>query len=714
MRWNSLLYNLCFALNCLLLFLALFGTTLHLPAFLQLTGRMHPLTLHFPIVLLALAAVWETMVTTRENPLYRSTADALLLSAALSAALAALMGLFLAQEGGYQADTLLWHKWGGIAVSGIAFVWHAFRDAIRRSSAISRIMAVGGVACLLFAGHQGATMTHGEDYLWAPVAPAQAKPAVLLEDALVFEHLVRPILQAKCMGCHNTAKSKGELVMETEAQLLKGGKNGPLWDSTAAQLGLLLQRVHLPADEKEHMPPKGKPQLTDSEIQILYEWIKGGANFTQKIADLPENAPLRALAADRFKTVEDDHYAFDAAAEATVQKLNSEYRVVYPLAMHSPALGVDFFGAAAFKSEYLKDLQAVKTQVVSLNLNRMPVKDEDLATIALFSNLRKLNLSGTQITGATLGALKPLQALRKLSLSGTAVKAADLEVLQALPNLSALYVWNTAVSDAEFETLKQKLPKVHLESGFKGDTIVAKLNAAVIEGEEQLFTTQTKVKLKNYIRGAVMRYTMDGSVPDSLTSPISTGDSLTIDKTGLLSVKTFLPGWISSDVATRQFYKVGISPDSILLSLPPNPQYKGVGPRTLIDKKIGDTDFRSNKWLGFREGNLEALLFFHQPTLLSSVSLSGIVDIGSFIMPAQQIEVWGGPNKNQLVLLKKLNPQQPQALGAPAHRIGFQCDFAPRTVRVLKIVAKPVPKLPTWHPGKGERGWVFVDEFFLN
>ena len=234
------------------------------------------------------------------------------------------------------------------------------------------------------------------------------------------------------------------------------------------------------------MPPKGKPQLTDPEIEILYHWIKGGANFTKKILDLPEKDSLRVLAADRFKTVEADPYTFAAADEATVKKLNNEYRAVYPLAMKSPALGVEFFGAAAFKSDYLKDLQAVKTQIVSLNLNRMPIKDEDLKAIAVFSNLRKLNLSATQITGATLGELKTLRALRKLSLSGTAVKAADLEVLQALPQLSALYLWNTALSDADFEALKRKLPRVYLESGFKGDTVVAKLNAAVIEGEEEV------------------------------------------------------------------------------------------------------------------------------------------------------------------------------------------------------------------------------------
>jgi hypothetical protein len=26
----------------------------------------------------------------------------------------------------------------------------------------------------------------------------------------------------------------------------------------------------------------------------------------------------------------------------------------------------------------------------------------------------------------------------------------------------------------------------------------------------------------------------------------------------------------------------------------------------------------------------------------------------------------------------------------------------------------PVSKLPAWHPGKGDKGWVFTDEVFVN
>jgi hypothetical protein len=57
-----------------------------------------------------------------------------------------------------------------------------------------------------------------------------------LEDAIVFNDLVKPILQTKCMSCHNNKKAKGDLIMETEELLLKGGKTGKLWDSTSATL----------------------------------------------------------------------------------------------------------------------------------------------------------------------------------------------------------------------------------------------------------------------------------------------------------------------------------------------------------------------------------------------------------------------------------------------------------------------------------------------
>jgi uncharacterized membrane protein len=708
--WSAVLYNLCFALNCLLLFLVLFGSKMVVPGLLQVAGRMHPLVLHFPIVLLVLAAVWEIGTSRSEDPMLRHIGNSLLLSTATTSVLAALMGLFLSKEGGYDEKTLFWHQWSGVLVSFLAWGWYVFRTLIRANKGAVWLVSSLGFLSVTVAGHQGATLTHGENYLFAPVVTAPEKPLVLLENAMVYEHVVRPILKEKCMNCHNSSKSKGDLNMETEALLLKGGKNGVLWDSSASDFGLLLQRVHLPIEEKEHMPPKGKPQLTEAEAVVLMLWIKNGANFNQKLSDLPENDPVRQFAQERRPPTP---YPFEAAEESIVQQLNNDYRVVYPLAQNSPALAVDFYGIAAFKGEYLKELEMVKTQVVSLNLNKMPLQDKDLKAIAVFPNLSKLNLAFTSITGANLNDLKPLKSLQSLSLSGTSVKMGDLGFLSELSELRELFLWNTAVKEAELSTLKQQLPGVKIESGFKGEGIVAKLNPPMIEGDEQVFSSSTKVKLKNYIKGAVLRYTLDGTVPDSLNAPISTGDSILIERSCQLRAKAFLPGWVSSEVSSRSFYKTGILPDSIVLRFPPNVQYKGEGPKTLANKKIGDTDFRTNKWLGYKETDLEALFLFHQPTSVSSVSLSTLVDIGSYIMPAKEIQVWGGNSKGNLVLLKKLIPEQPQKVGVPGYRVGYTFSFEQRTLSVVKIVVKPLGKLPAWHPGKGDLAWVFVDEVFV-
>jgi hypothetical protein len=51
--------QLLFAFNILIAFLFIFENFLVIPAWLQTVGRMHPLLLHFPIVILLIAMLLE-------------------------------------------------------------------------------------------------------------------------------------------------------------------------------------------------------------------------------------------------------------------------------------------------------------------------------------------------------------------------------------------------------------------------------------------------------------------------------------------------------------------------------------------------------------------------------------------------------------------------------------------------------------------------------
>src|SRR5215213_9774536 len=109
--WRSVVFNVSFALNCMLLFLLLFETRLALPAWVQVIGRMHPLLLHFPLVLIILYALLVVFVREESS---KKLASSLLLIAALTSVITAIMGLFLSREEGYDAEALWWHKWGGV------------------------------------------------------------------------------------------------------------------------------------------------------------------------------------------------------------------------------------------------------------------------------------------------------------------------------------------------------------------------------------------------------------------------------------------------------------------------------------------------------------------------------------------------------------------------------------------------------------------------
>ena len=710
-KTENILINSGIAFNALLMMLLLFENRISIPGWLQVAGRMHPLILHFPIALVVVATLYAMYQVLKPKTSKGQFKTWLCLAAAISS-FTALAGFFLSKEAGYDEDAMAWHKWSGVVLSGLLLGWILAYDLVQRNKLFTGIMAATSFATVLLAGHHGANITHGENFLLGPVMQADARPAVLFEDALVYRDMVQPILEAKCMGCHNEKKAKGELVMTTEELLLKGGKNGKPWDLESPGFGLMMQRLHLPLQDKKHMPPTGKPQLADDEIFIIEQWLAKGASFSLATAKLEPTDTLYKLAATIFSNPATEEYDFEAADAGIIEKLNASNRTVYPLALDVPALSVEFFGASQYKPSQLQELLEVKEQIVSLNLNKMPVKDEELATISQFKNLRKLNLSFTDITGKGLAALQPLEHLQQLSVSGTTLSANELGELGHLKQLTSLNAWRTKVKSSEQKQVEEKLGNARIQWGFNGDTIVMQLNAPIIENEMQIISEPVELKLKHFLPGVSIHYSIDGNDPDSIESPVYKPGIL-LDKQGMLKAKAFKKGWISSNTAQLFLFKNKYKPDSIKALQPADNAYKGNGPATLNDNIKGDDNFRSGKWLGYRFNPMEVILYFNKPTPVSGITLSSLVDIASYIMPPQSVEVWGGNSLTNMKLLQKMLPGQPQK-EAPVYTEGFECNFAAQEVKYIRILAKPVGKLPAWHRGKGDKAWIFLDEIFVN
>ena len=118
-------------------------------------------------------------------------------------------------------------------------------------------------------------------------------------------------------------------------------------------------------------------------------------------------------------------------------------------------------------------------------------------------------------------------------------------------------------------------------------------------------------------------------------------------------------------------------------------------------------------------------MIFHDASVVSNVSVSSIVDTAGYVMPPLSLELWGGNDSAHLKLLSRIAPVQPPKppkpskpgeplKSQPAYLKLYDLSFKPNTVRYLKLVANPVIKLPSWHSGKGQKGWFFVDELIVN
>ena len=104
-----------------------------------------------------------------------------------------------------------------------------------------------------------------------------------------FARDVHPILVARCSGCHNGDRGQGGLSVNTRAELLKGGANGPSIAAGNSAGSLLIQRVAgklLP-----RMPMSGEP-LSSAEIATLSAWVDAGAVWSPSTTLASRKAPL--------------------------------------------------------------------------------------------------------------------------------------------------------------------------------------------------------------------------------------------------------------------------------------------------------------------------------------------------------------------------------------------------------------------------------------
>ncbi len=690
---------------------------------LKYVGKFHPLVLHLPIG--SLLMTFLLLVVSRYQKVGLEKAIRIGVDFSFAGALmAALMGCLLSLDEAYDFNSLKFHFWAGIITLILSFslcILHRMKgkENLFFGSYLITLLA------LTVAGHKGGQITHGEDYLSTSALFEEPIMVVQKDSVDYYKEVVHLIFEDKCVSCHNSNKSKSELRLDRYDLVLIGGERGSMFDSQNPNESRLIRYINLPKEDKLHMPPKNKSQLSEKEKWLLTDWVNSGAYLKEGKVSLSKNEDLESnvlsfLGADKQVM---------AAGRGDLAKLLAIGFRIKPNALHDNLLRIKYM-KSRLTSDHLKTLLKVKKQLVELDVSNTNFDDE-MATILLdFPRLKHLRLDQTQISDDALSFLKST-ALEVLNLCNTKVTYQGVQNLLKVKPPKTVYAWNTAIDRDQQNQLASIAPSL-IYFG-TADLFSERLNLSPPElhNVNVIFEDTISVVFeKSQVKNINIHYTLDGSEPDE-NAPVYKAPIL-LNDSKMLKAKSIKKGWIDSALFEQMIfknsnqiigYKVNNDLDkSFSISHHVNFTFKD-NESVLFDGKKGKRVYRGTSiedaktWLGVVEEDLEIEVNLKDADKINYVTLSMLENHDMRTVFPKKIEVYGKLAQGKYKLLNFLDIPVQQN---PDERISYFKDFTLAVdlkgydkVKVVGVGHGKFPDEPVYRRLIKRNAWIFADEIIF-
>lgn len=438
-------------------------------------GRLHPLIVHFPVVLVMLALVLNVLIRFPRFEAAKVVMPIVLWATVAFAGLAVWMGISLENHGRHAGEVMDEHKLLGIlltvsvVLATILYQWFQEKSKNVVTSAL-------GIAALLtaIAGHHGGELTHGSSYL-SSVAPGwlggkELEKGQLIEKSVdsvwVYEDLLQPVLIEKCARCHGTENTfEGLDVTSWEAIADETGEDA-LWKAGDPAASLIIKRASLSPEDRFFMPPSGEP-MTYNEIRLFSWWIDQGAERGQTLEGVPEELHTWMMKRFGLDVTPKPYLERTVIPVPDSDMLHDLTEAGWDWELLATGNGLLEVSVNPASTPDLGVLQSVSQSVAILDLSGLPSLDAEALENLEFPHVTRLDLSGAAISASSLQSFQSSPHLESVTLVGARLESGVLASLGQMNSLQRLFLWKAELPEAELAALSSLRPDLDINQGFQ-------------------------------------------------------------------------------------------------------------------------------------------------------------------------------------------------------------------------------------------------------
>jgi hypothetical protein len=153
--------------------------------------------------------------------------------------------------------------------------------------------------------------------------------------------------------------------------------------------------------------------------------------------------------------------------------------------------------------------------------------------------------------------------------------------------------------------------------------------------------------------------------------------------------------------------------DRIIYQTAFSDRYPAGGIHALNDGLRGSLDHNDGYWQGFNGKNMDVIIDFGEEFTFTSIITTYLLDQKKWIFIPEVVNYFISEDAQNF-----------QKIGGVTHNIPLDGprvltnDFSmklnkPMKVRFIRVEAVNIGVCPDWHPGKGQKAWIFIDEIVV-